>query len=165
MALKLNKTNQYIRLLDNGVVEIYPSQEDRNKQKVATHYTKILSKYEELMNEWDLKLKELIISYGYSEEALGDETLYEELIGLPGVDEICKELEKITDEEYLYSLDISRETGAKHEFPIMTKFFSDVKDSIPNLSGRVYISWDATTLPDIYAEAKAKHRFAETEDC
>jgi hypothetical protein len=47
----------------------------------------------------------------------------------------------------------------------MTKFFSDVKDSIPNLSGRAYISWDATTLPDIYAEAKAKHRFAETEDC
>jgi hypothetical protein len=51
MALKLTKTNQYIRLLDNGVVEIYPSQEDRNKQKVATHYTNILSKYDELVDE------------------------------------------------------------------------------------------------------------------
>jgi hypothetical protein len=46
MALKVN--NQYIRLLQNGDVEVYSNIEARNSYKEATSSKKILEKYNEL---------------------------------------------------------------------------------------------------------------------
>lgn len=165
MALKLKKTNQYIRLLENGDVEVYSSQESRIRQKESISSTEVLLKYDELISEWDLKLRKLILSYGYTEEALTDEALHDELMAIPGVADICKKIEEIDDEEYLYSLDLSQKTGAKHEFPIMTKFFPDIKNSIPELLGKVSVRWNSASIQDIYNEAKFKKRFGETEDC
>lgn len=163
MALKVN--NQYIRLLQNGDVEVYSNIEARNSYKEATSSKKILEKYNELSANWDTKLRELVILHGYSEEALYDESLRDELILLPGIKEICDELEKIGDEEYLYNSDLHYEKGANHDFPIIAEFFPDVKNSIPNIVSRATLLWESKNLSDIYKEAKAKNRFGVTEDC
>ena len=138
MALKTD--NQYIRLLDDGTVEVYSDIESRNIYKEATSSEKILKKYDELTSQWSIKLRDLIIVHGYSEEVLYDESLHDELINLPGVKEICEEMEKIGEESYYYHRDLVHEKGANHDFPIIAQFFPDVKNSIPNLVSKASLS-------------------------
>ena len=47
----------------------------------------------------------------------------------------------------------------------MAEFYPDVKDSIPVVIEAGSSFWDTKSLPEMYEEAKAKHRFGETEDC
>lgn len=86
-------------------------------------------------------------------------------MSLPGVSEICKKIEEITDEEHLYYKDFYKAGGTSHEFPIMSKFFTDVKDSIPNILLQAGTLWESKSVGDMYKEAKEKLRFGETEDC
>lgn len=163
--MALLKDNKYIKLFEDGSFKIYESISARNKHKNAISSDIVFKKYDELVEDLDKELRTLVSSYGYPEDAVTKKELHDELMALPGVAEICKKIEEIDDEEYHYHNDLCEECGAKHDFPIVAKFFADVKDSIPNIIEKAGTFWNSTTLEEMYKEAKEKLRFGETEDC
>lgn len=158
--------NKYIKLFENGSFKVYSSEAKRLKHKNATSSEVILAKYRELESELDAQVVQLITAAGYPESAMSDPDLYDTLISLPGAQELAEKLGEFNTEFSQYNSDLANEQGTQHEFPIMAQIYPDVKDSIPEIIEGANIGiWKATTLADMYEEAKAKHRFGETEDC
>lgn len=165
MALKKLDNSKYIKLDGDGSIIVYSSLEKRLKQKQATSSSLILEKYNELITSIDNKINELVISHGYTEEDRGNEDMCEILMALPGLRELMDEAGIIASEKFCYQDDLEAENGTDHDFPIISKFFPDVKDSIPDIVERANVVWTSKNIEDIYKEAKVKSRFGETEDC
>lgn len=160
------KDNKYIRLLEDGSFKVYSSAEKRAQHKNATSSEVILAKYQELRADLNTQLTQIVLDAGYTQEDIANPDLHDILIVLPGIQNLVKELEELNDELYEYESDLSNEQGAKHDFPLIAKFYPDVKDSIPEIIEGANIGiWKSSKLADMYEEAKAKHRFGETEDC
>ena len=165
MALKKLDNNNYIKLDSDGSIVVYSNLEKRLKQKQATSSSLILEKYDELINAVDDKIHDLIVAHGYSEEDRANEDLGETLHNLPGMKELIEEMGTISFEKFCYQDDLEAENGATHDFLIISKFFPDIKDSIPEIIERANVVWASKSVEDVYKEAKVKSRFGETEDC
>lgn len=159
------KNNKYIKLLEDGTYKVYPSQEVRDRQKNATNPEIILQKYKELIDAIEGQLQEFVSSLGYSEEELQNPDLCAEIMALPSIVNYEAQLTPLCTEIWEYENDLRLEQGAQHEFPIMSEFYPDIKDSIPVVLESASSLWKSHTLADLYEEAKAKRRFGETEDC
>lgn len=157
--------NKYIRLFEDGSYKVYPSEEARLKHKNATDSAVILQKYIDLRAELDTALFSALYSLGYTDEDFQNESKYQEIMALPQVIEYDSKTGLLDQEAVDYSYDLQCEQGARHEYPIIAEFYPDVKDSIPVVIEAGGSFWDAKSLPEMYEEAKVKHRFGETEDC
>jgi hypothetical protein len=47
----------------------------------------------------------------------------------------------------------------------MSSFFTDIKDSIPQIDFECRLTWNTTNIEEIYLKAKSTGRFGKTEDC
>jgi hypothetical protein len=165
MALLNIKNNQYIKLLADGSFIIYRSEESRNKHKYATDSSIILNKYAELSKDIEDQILAVLIKHGYSADALYDEALALTLMGLPGMEDLVKSLKLIYQELSQYTEDLQIGKGASSTYLIMSEFYPDVADSIPEILEAAGCYWHANTLEDMYEEAKVTHRFGNTKDC
>jgi hypothetical protein len=132
--MALLKDTKYIKLEQNGQVSIYKSAEARQRHKAATSSDKIILKYKELILEYQTQLTIILKTSGVDLELLNsDPTLQNKVLKDTEVAQILKLLDIVSTELYYYETDLSKNKGAQHEFPIMEKYFPDVKDSIPHI--------------------------------
>lgn len=140
MAL-INQTGHYIKLYADGTYEIYTSFEARERYKNSTPSEIILQKYQTLIQELE-KQEEFRYYNGAAFEAQYH----------PLVNEYHK---------YRYCLAnyITTET-----YPIMEQYYSDVKDTIPEIieSGQTLDASETTA--DTYEYAKKHLRWGDTTD-
>jgi hypothetical protein len=127
----LQENNKYIRLFEDGSYKVYPSEEARLKHKNATDSQIILQKYADLRIELDETLFSTLYSLGYTDEDFQDEAKCQEILLLPQVIEYDSKTSALDQEATDYAYDLQCEQGARHEYPIMTGFYPDIKDSIP----------------------------------
>lgn len=164
MAL-LNKLKNYVQLKEGGIIEIHRSIEDRLKQKLATSASVILKTYDEKINAEVEKIYQYIKEKGLDPDNLTEEE-HELLVTTdPFIIEHSKIANNWEYEKFLYQTDLEAEKGATQAFPLMAEIYKDVANSIPYIIEKAKTYWDATTIIDIYMEAKEKLRFGETEDC
>lgn len=160
------KDNKYIKLFETGSFKVYPSAEKRQQYKNATSSEVILAKYQELKKELDQQLMQVAITAGYTEESLSNPELWKAFRALPELNTITAKFAELNREMSCYEWDLSAEKGAKHDFPLIEKFYPDVKESIPEIIESAGIGfWKSSNLADMYEEAKRERLFGETEDC
>ena len=164
MAL-LNKLKNYIKLKEDGIIEIHRSIEDRLKQKLSTPASTILNTYDEKINAEVEKMYQHVKEKGLDINNLTEE----EYNSLVTTDPFIIEHSKIANdwgyEKFLYQTDLEAEKGATKAFPLMAELYKDVANSIPYIIERSKTCWDSNNVIDMYMEAKEKLRFGETEDC
>ena len=164
MAL-LNKLKRYIKLEEDGIIEIHRSIEDRLKQKLATPASTILNTYDEKINAEVEKMYQYVKEKGLDPDNLTEE----EYNSLATADPFVIEHSKIANdwgyEKFLYQTDLETKKGATKAFPLMAEIYKDVADSIPYIIERAKTCFEANNIVDIYMEAKEKLMFGETEDC
>ncbi|MBO4393400.1 MAG: hypothetical protein J5800_03565 [Spirochaetales bacterium] len=140
MAL-INSQDRYIRLLPDGSYLIYASKADRDKEKAAPKADFIVAFY-------DSTIKSLLVDEErqyYDTEAWDDE-----------YSSWCNERLN-----YLFDLQ-NYNTG--NQYPLVESLVAGVSDSIPNIieSGNVIVGTETAAM--MYALAKSKGYFGETED-
>ncbi len=140
MAL-INSKGNYIKLELDGKYIIYASAEARKKIKESTPGETILLKYKELLA--DLLGQEEFKYYD-------PEGFYE--VYQPLAEEYSK-----YEEDLKYST-----TG--NSYPIMSKIYPDVSESIPEIIGAGRICRSNKSVEDAYIKAKQIKRFGETTD-
>lgn len=140
MAL-LNLDNKYIKLNSDGTFEIYASKEARLRTKQCTESGVILEKYRFIAQELEADLE-----FRYFDPT-GFAHKYD-----PWIAEYLRY-------EYNLSMHIVGET-----YPLMSEFYPDVADSIPQIieSGSIDLSGDALT--ELYTKAKERKYWGDTLD-
>jgi hypothetical protein len=140
MAL-INLKNKYIKLHEDGLYEIYASEDARQRFKESTASEIIINKYLELILE--LEVQEEFRYYDPKSFA----AKYNPLV--------------LEYETYRYNL-ANYITG--QEYPIIATYYPDVADSIPEILEAGYVSLAGEDLDKIYITAKQVKRFGETTD-
>lgn len=140
MAL-INLKNKYIKLYEDGLYEVYASEEARQRFKESTASEIIINKYLELISE--LEAQEEFRYY----DPKGFAASY-----MPLVSEY---------ETYRYNL---ANYITSQEYPIIATYYPDVASSIPEIIEAGYISLSGEDLENIYVAAKQVKRFGETTD-
>jgi hypothetical protein len=132
MAL-LKHNGEYIRLVQDGLVEVYNSDLDRVKLKTATSYETILEAFEQLSKEKTEELINLGCQLGFDKA----ETFQEQMELIASNFDTFKLQQEVLalDREYAkYKTLVSLKKGNPNneKFSIMEKYFPDIYDSIPN---------------------------------
>ena len=140
MAL-INLNGNYIKLNSDGKYTVYASAEARKKIKESTPGATIISKYKELLA--DLLSQEEFIYY----DPKSFNEVYQPLI-----------------EEYSRYENDFKYHVIGNSYPIMSEYYPDVADSIPEIveGGRICRLNDS--IEDAYIKAKKVKRFGETID-
>lgn len=140
MAL-LNKEENYIKVNNDGSYDIYENAIEREKVKSAPSHEVIVSKYQGILETLDAD----------EERKYYDITNWQE------------EYYAWSNEMQRYIYDYQMKKGAG-EYPLMTQYFENIKDTIPNIiqSGSIEIKTDTTK--EIYELSKERKYWGETED-
>jgi hypothetical protein len=141
MAL-INSNGRYIKLYKDGSYEVYASEEARKKIKESTPGKAILTKYEELIA--DLEKPEQAEFRYYDPE--GFAAIYDPLI------------QEYRNYQYNFANHI-----IGYEYPIMSKIYPDVADSIQEIV-EAAMPHEYKEVEEAYIKAKQTKRFGETID-
>ncbi len=140
MALLLANKN-YLKIDSSGNYIIYKNKTARNKEKKLDHQL-ILNKYNQLIEQHNLTAEILYYKDGAAEEYL-----------------------KIIDESnsYGYALQCGL---TDEEFPIMSEFFPNIKDSLPTLiaKGRIGLPKKNMTTGEVYEFIKRCEIFGKIDE-
>lgn len=143
MAL-LMEDGKYVRVLENGEYEIYPSLESRDRVKNATPYEKVIEKYQELFKT---VLPDDEAYYYLSKEELNRE--------FPDYIEWMNEFNR-----YQYDYQIKHGGGS---YPLIEQYIPDVLDSIPEIIEAGSFNIDGS-IDESYFLAKDRKLWRKTED-
>lgn len=169
MAL-INLNNNYIRLelLDKNTVicKFYNNEQTRLIEKQSTASSKIIAKYNHLITKaYDSaqkKLKKQGLEYIFKKDTKHHYSKNDFDTAIS----ILQDLTNIQLEFNFYKDDLNNKLGARHKYPIMKKYFSDVENSIPNNLIEIQLPVKhVKSLADAYTQLKNAHRFGETIDC
>ena len=168
MAL-LNLQNNYIKIaqIDASTIEckFYTSQESRELEKSATASDDIIKKYHELITKAQKVASAELKKQGLM-NALTKGSQHIDGAERERVLKIIKNVSELQLEYYNYINDLQDKEGSKHTYPLISKYFPDVENSIPSLTASIIVNVDnALDLDSIYTKLKEEKRFGETIDC
>jgi hypothetical protein len=141
MALKKVNESSYIKIELDGSFKIYRSSLEREKEKQASSFVKINSLYRSILKQ----LRENKERQYYDPE-------------------FCQLL-------YAWEFEYNKYTQAHYEgkhaegFPLMSKYFPDIENSLPDLVIRGRAGVIGNTLEEVYTNLKNCGYFGEVEDC
>lgn len=161
MAL-INDISNYIKVYADGRYEVYASQESRETLKEHTDSSKIIKKYNELMKRCESKFNAYLEKNGITITKLNAKKIFEEHPTLAKLNDECS---CICNELSCYEYDLHVANGPHHEFPIIEKYFDDVKDTIPTIIEKGKVSIESKTIDEAYDKLKKLKRFGDTIDC
>jgi len=144
MALLLqNKT--YLKVYKNGAFEIYKTKASRNRFKKATSPQEVIDKYNEILNSFMNNVSR--------EQAYYDPNAFSD-------DAIAWQ-----DEAYRYYKNLTNYNTAE-EYPLMSQYIQDVKDTIPELveSGEIWVPDTCKNVKDVYEYIKEYEMFGPTTE-
>lgn len=161
----LNSKNKYIRLKENGRVDIYSSQEARERRKTATDSDIIFNKYQEIIDEQIKNIYDYVEANNIDITEMSPEKEQEILDNHPYIASCAYVANKWSAEKYQYEDDFYAHKGCTKKFPLMETYFPDIQDSIPDIIEMVFIPWNTEKIEEIYQQAKERKIFGETKDC
>lgn len=142
MAL-INSSKQYIKLGAEGAFEIYSSEADRIKVKLATPAETILHKYREIISD--------LQSSKYDEMRYYDRISWSQLF-----DGWIQEFQRY-DNNLIHYITTDK-------YPLMAEYYPDVGDSIPNIVMKGSMGPSLQTAKEVYDVAKQYETWGETTD-
>lgn len=142
MAL-INKLGQYIRLGENDSFEVYTSAEARQRFKVAPASTDILIKYKQVLQEF--------------ESPEFDEFRYY------NSDEYDAQYQAWLQEYHTYFYNLVNYVFGQ-EYPLMSQYYPNVKDSIPEIVAAGTFGQQSLPVAEAYEAAKKYNNWGETTD-
>lgn len=140
MAL-LNEYQQYIKLYPDGRYEVYRTEAARNKIKCSTNSDIILSKYRVLL---------------YELESQKEWRYYDPKGFAAAYVPLKTEFQRYSSNLIDYKAD--------EEYPLMSVYYPDVADSIPDIIETGYTLDEGDNAEAVYQHAKQVQRWGETTD-
>ena len=167
----LNSNKNYIKLelLDNDKVKcsLYKNKNDRDKEKNTTSYKIIIEKYEELIKKSYSEAYNNLKEYGLQGFLSDGSEAIKNKEDLKLATDLVKDFLDLNREYATYLGDVHDKNGSNHKFPIISKYFPDVIDSIPyHYSSSITLSiGEVTNISEAYIKLKEIKAFGETVDC
>jgi hypothetical protein len=141
MALKQLSTGYYIKIDLEGNVKMYETPESRALEKTAPTFEIVKAKYLTILNTFFSNKERLYYDPDFNQQFIEWQSEYN-----------C----------YLRSYFRGLQGN---EFPLISKYIANVKDSLPRLIHTGKIRVDGTTLNEVYEYIKKWEFFGEVEDC
>jgi hypothetical protein len=141
MALKKVDKNEYIKISLDGTFKIYKAAKERTQEKKAPTFEEIRDKYQEVLTNM----------------RNDHERLYYDPTFRPLLDQWEMEYEKY--------LQMHLQGKRCKDFPLMTKYIPNIKDSLPELLCEGQLGVSGNTLAEVYESVKHYGYFGEVEDC
>jgi hypothetical protein len=141
MALKKLNNGQYIKVELDGTVSIYKTRAERLREKRAPLFEVVRAKYKIIIHELQKNKERLYYDPAYALLLQQWEAEFEKYIE-------------------------AHRVGHKNKnFPLMSQYFPNVSDSLPELICKCQVGVSGTTLAEVYESVRRNGYFGEVEDC